>query len=204
MKTRMKVIGAGLVVLSLLTISCAYNGSSAAEETTESTEINTAQMNSIESIYDIKVNKLDGSAIDLNDFKGKKMLFVNVASKCGFTPQYAELQQLYDKYNGKLEIFGVPCNQFGGQEPGSSDEIAQFCEKNYGVTFTMLEKADVKGASQHPLYAWLTMKEKNGVMDASIKWNFHKFLVDEEGNLINMYNSRVNPLGEELVDAINK
>jgi len=155
-------------------------------------------------IADFTVTTNRGETLDLATKKGKVLLVVNTASKCGFTPQYAELQQLYDKYNGKLEIFGVPCNQFGGQEPGSSDEIAQFCEKNYGVTFTMLEKADVKGASQHPLYAWLTMKEKNGVMDATIKWNFHKFLVDEEGQLINMYNSRVNPLGEELVDAINK
>ena len=155
-------------------------------------------------VADFQVTTNRGETLDLADKQGKVLLVVNTASKCGFTPQYAELQQLYDKYNGKLEIFGIPCNQFGGQEPGSSDEIAQFCEKNYGVTFTMLEKADVKGASQHPLYAWLTMKEKNGVMDATIKWNFHKFLVDEEGQLINMYNSRVNPLGEELVDAINK
>jgi glutathione peroxidase len=204
MKIRMKVIGIGLLVLSLLTISCAYNGSSASEETAESTETNTTKTKAMESIYDIKVSKLDGSPINLSDYKGKKMLFVNVASKCGYTPQYAELQELYDKYKGKLEIFGVPCNQFGSQEPGSSDEIAQFCEKNYGVTFTMLEKADVKGASQHPLYAWLTMKEKNGLMDATVKWNFHKFLVGEDGELINMFNSRVNPMGSELVDAINK
>lgn len=204
MKMRLKIVGVGLVMLSVLTISCAYNGAEAAESNESVSTEKENVMKSMESIYDIKINKLDGSPLDLNDYKGKKMLFVNVASKCGFTPQYAELQELYDKYNGKLEIIGVPCNQFGGQEPGSSDEIAQFCEKNYGVTFTMTEKVDVKGASQHPLYAWLTMKEKNGVMDASIKWNFHKFLVDEDGELINMYNSRVNPLGEELVDAINQ
>ena len=132
------------------------------------------------------------------------MLFVNVASKCGYTPQYAELQELYDQYSEKLEIFGVPCNQFGGQEPGSDEEIAQFCKKNYGVTFTMLEKVDVKGSSQHPLYSWLTTKEKNGVMDATVRWNFHKFLVDEEGALINMYNSRTNPVGTEMLEAINR
>lgn len=204
MKMRLKIVGVGLVMLSVLTISCAYNGAEAAESNASVSTEKENVMKSMESIYDIKINKLDGSPLDLNDYKGKKMLFVNVASKCGFTPQYAELQELYDKYKGKLEIVGVPCNQFGGQEPGSSDEIAQFCEKNYGVTFTMTEKVDVKGASQHPLYAWLTMKEKNGVMDATVKWNFHKFLVDEDGELINMYNSRVNPLGEELVDAINQ
>lgn len=204
MKMRLKIVGVGLLMLSVLTISCAYNGAEAAESNESLSTEKENVMKSIESIYDIKINKLDGSPLDLNDYYGKKMLFVNVASKCGFTPQYAELQELYDKYKGKLEIIGVPCNQFGGQEPGSSDEIAQFCEKNYGVTFTMTEKVDVKGASQHPLYAWLTMKEKNGVMDATVKWNFHKFLVDEDGELINMYNSRVNPLGEELVDAINQ
>lgn len=204
MNYRLKIIGTGLVVVALLSFSCAHNGSSATEEIVESTESNTSNMNTIESIYDIKINKLDGSPIDLNDYKGKKMLFVNVASKCGFTPQYAELQELYDKYKGKLEIFGVPCNQFGGQEPGSSDEIAQFCEKNYGVTFTMTEKVDVKGASQHPLYAWLTKKEKNGLMDATVKWNFHKFLVGEEGELVNMFDSRTNPMGTELIDALNQ
>lgn len=202
---RIKVLGVGLVLLSILTISCAYNGSNAAEDSTNSvpTENIDTTMKAMTSIYDIKINKLDGSPIDLSEYKGKKMMFVNVASKCGFTPQYEELQKLYDKYKDKLEIFGVPCNQFGGQEPGTSDEIAQFCKKNYGVTFTMTEKVDVKGASQHPLYAWLTSKELNGVMDAKVKWNFHKFLVDENGELINMYDSRTNPLGTEIIDAIN-
>lgn len=162
------------------------------------------QTTSTASIYDIKINKLDGTSLDLSSFKGKKILFVNVASECGFTPQYADLQKLYEEHSDKVEIIGVPCNQFGGQEPGEASEIAQFCERNYGVTFTITEKVDVKGDDQHPLYAWLTSKEKNGVMDATVKWNFHKFLVNEEGELIQMYGSRVNPLDDELLSEILK
>lgn len=202
MSIRNKISQVGLISLSILTISCVFIESG--EKELLNNKNDKKKMSISESIYNIKVNKLDGTSLDLKEFKGKKMLFVNVASKCGYTPQYAELQELYDQYSEKLEIFGVPCNQFGGQEPGSDEEIAQFCKKNYGVTFTMLEKVDVKGSSQHPLYSWLTTKEKNGVMDATVKWNFHKFLVDEEGALINMYNSRTNPVGAEMLEAINR
>ena len=202
MSIRKKISQVGLITLSILTISCVFIESG--EKELLNNQNDNKEMSKTESIYNIKVNKLDGTSLDLKEFKGKKMLFVNVASKCGYTPQYAELQELYDQYSEKLEIFGVPCNQFGGQEPGSDEEIAQFCKKNYGVTFTMLEKVDVKGSSQHPLYSWLTTKEKNGVMDATVRWNFHKFLVDEEGALINMYNSRTNPVGTEMLEAINR
>ena len=202
MSIRKKISQVGLITLSILTISCVFIESE--EKELLNNQNDNKEMSKSESIYNIKVNKLDGTSLDLKEFKGKKMLFVNVASKCGYTPQYAELQELYDQYSEKLEIFGVPCNQFGGQEPGSDEEIAQFCKKNYGVTFTMLEKVDVKGSSQHPLYSWLTTKEKNGVMDATVRWNFHKFLVDEEGALINMYNSRTNPVGTEMLEAINR
>ena len=202
MTIRKKISQVGLISLYILTISCVFIESG--EKELLNNQNDKKKMSTSESIYNIKVNKLDGTSIDLKEFKGKKMLFVNVASKCGYTPQYAELQELYDQYSEKLEIFGVPCNQFGGQEPGSDEEIAQFCKKNYGVTFTMLEKVDVKGSSQHPLYSWLTTKEKNGVMDATVRWNFHKFLVDEEGALINMYNSRTNPVGTEMLEAINR
>ena len=108
------------------------------------------------SLYSIEINSLDGNTIDLNDYKGKYILFVNVASECGFTGQYADLQKLYDTYQDKLMVIGVPCNQFGSQEPGSADQIQSFCSKNYGVTFLMTEKIDVKGDNQHPLYKWLT------------------------------------------------
>jgi len=150
-------------------------------------------------IYNIKLKNLNGEELQLNDFKGKKILIVNTASKCGFTPQYEDLQKLYIKYGDKLEIIGVPCNQFFKQEPGTADEIATFCQKNYGVTFTMLEKANVKGKSQNELYKWLTQKELNGVKNATVKWNFHKFLLDENGKLLADFGSSVNPLSEEIV-----
>lgn len=150
-------------------------------------------------IYNIKLKNLNGEELQLNEFKGKKILIVNTASKCGFTPQYEDLQKLYIKYGDKLEIIGVPCNQFFKQEPGTADEIATFCQKNYGVTFTMLEKANVKGKSQNELYKWLTQKELNGVKNATVKWNFHKFLLDENGKLLADFGSSVNPLSEEIV-----
>ena len=130
------------------------------------------------SIYNIKINNIDGNPIDLNTYRGKFILFVNVASECGFTGQYEDLQKLYDTYQDKLMVIGVPCNQFGGQEPGSAKTIQSFCKKNYGVTFLITEKVDVKGKNQHPLYEWLTNKDLNGVENTSVKWNFHKYLVD--------------------------
>ena len=130
------------------------------------------------SLYDIKINAIDGTPIDLNNYKGKYLLFVNVASECGFTGQYEDLQKLYDTYQDKLMVIGVPCNQFGGQEPGTSESIQSFCKKNYGVTFLITEKVDVKGKNQHPLYQWLTDKDLNGVENTSVKWNFHKYLVN--------------------------
>jgi glutathione peroxidase len=156
----------------------------------------------VESIYNIEINDLEGNPIDLNDFKGKKILFINVASKCGFTPQYEGLQKLHDQYGDKVVLIGVPCNQFGKQEPGSHEEIAAFCEKNYGVTFLMTEKVDVKGDDQHALYSWLTQKAKNGNQDSSVKWNFQKYLVDEEGRLLDIFSSRVKPLDEEITSKL--
>ncbi len=154
------------------------------------------------SLYDIEINSIDGQKINLENFKGKKILFVNVASKCGYTPQYKDLQALNDKYGDKLTIIGVPCNQFGGQEPGTSEEIVSFCEKNYGVTFLMTEKVDVKGDSQHPLYKWLTTKSENGLEDSNVKWNFQKYLVDEEGNLISYFSSGVNPMSDDILSLL--
>lgn len=139
------------------------------------------------SLYDISINSLTGEPIDLSSFKGKKILIVNTASECGFTGQYEGLQELYNTYKDKLVVIGVPCNQFGGQEPGTASEIQSFCKQNYGVTFLMTEKVDVKGENQHPLYKWLTSKELNGVSSSSVKWNFQKYLIDEKGNLIDYY-----------------
>ncbi len=150
------------------------------------------------SIHKFKVPSIDGGTIDFSKFKGKKILVVNTASKCGYTPQYADLEKLYEQYKSKLVIVGFPANNFGAQEPGTNAEINAFCQKNYGVTFTMAEKVSVKGDDTHPLFKWLTSKAENGVMDAEIKWNFTKFLLDEKGQLINVYPSKVNPLDEEI------
>ncbi len=154
-------------------------------------------------VYNFKVTALDGSTIDFAKFKGKKILIVNTASECGYTPQYADLQKLADSYKSKLVVIGFPANNFGGQEPGSNAEIKEFCKKNYGVTFQIAEKVSVKGDDIHPLFKWLTNKSENGVMDAEIKWNFTKFLLDEKGQLIAVFPSKVNPTSEEVTKLLN-
>lgn len=154
-------------------------------------------------IYDIEIEDISGTKIDLTDFQGKKILFVNVASECGFTSQYKDLQQLHEDYKDKLVIIGLPCNQFGGQEPGSEQQIMSFCERNYGVEFLMTEKIDVKGKNQHPLYAWLTKKEINGVKDSSVKWNFQKYLVDENGRFVDYYLSMTKPMSSKITKHLN-
>jgi len=156
----------------------------------------------INSIYDISITSLEGKTIDLNDFKGKKILFVNVASKCGFTSQYKNLQKLHDTYGEKVEIIGIPCNQFGSQEPGSAAEIKEFCTKNYGVSFLMSEKSQVKGANQHPLYKWLTNKSENGIKDSNVSWNFQKYLVDENGKLMQVFKSGVSPMDASITSLL--
>lgn len=152
----------------------------------------------VETIYDIEIKGLNGKPINLHEFKGKFILFVNVASKCGFTPQYKDLQNLYNHYKDKLEIIGVPCNQFGSQEPGNANDIEAFCEMNYGVNFTITEKTNVKGKDKHPLYAWLTEKVNNGVKNSNVKWNFQKYLIDPNGNLIDYYFSITNPMSSKI------
>src|ERR1700704_3032658 len=149
-------------------------------------------------IYSFKIKGLDGSTIDFSKFKGKKILVVNTASKCGFTPQYESLEKLYEKYSDKLVIVGFPANNFGQQEPGNNVEIKEFCQKNYGVTFPMAAKVSVKGDDIAPIFKWLTSKDLNGVMDAQIKWNFTKFLLDENGVLVAKFDSKVNSLGPEI------
>jgi glutathione peroxidase len=154
------------------------------------------------SIYDFEFKTLQGELIPLNEFKGRKMLIVNVASECGFTPQYKELQALYDKYGSKVVVLGFPANDFGGQEPGSNEEIATFCERNYGVQFPVFQKIEVTGPNTHPLYKWLSDKSLNGVTDEAPTWNFCKYLIDENGNLVKFFPSKVAPLSAEIVDAI--
>lgn len=149
-------------------------------------------------IYDIEMNSLQNNPIQLSDFKGKHILFVNVASKCGFTPQYKDLEQLHQKYKDNLVVIGVPCNQFGKQEPGNADEIEEFCQVNYGVSFLITEKVDVKGANQHPLYTWLTSKDLNGKKSSSVKWNFQKYFISPEGEFIDYFFSITKPTSSKI------
>ena len=159
-------------------------------------------VNNLDSIYDIKINNITGEPIELSDFKDKYLLFVNVASKCGFTDQYKDLQELHEKYKDDLIIVGLPCNQFGNQEPGNEEEISQFCQINYGVTFLLTEKIEVKGNTQHPIYKWLTDKNLNGVKSSTVRWNFQKYLLDPSGNLIDYWYSITNPLSKKIIKHI--
>ena len=162
----------------------------------------TMSVQSKENIHNISIKDIDGNLIELSSFKGKYILFVNVASNCGFTKQYADLQALYQKYMNDLVIIGLPCNQFGAQEPAREEEIKQFCTKNFGVSFILTEKIDVKGNNISNLYAWLTDKKYNGVLNSSVKWNFQKYLVDRDGELINYFYSNTNPLSNKITSLI--
>jgi glutathione peroxidase len=148
-------------------------------------------------MHHISINKLDGKPLLWDQFKDKKLLFVNVASECGFTPQYAQMEELYGLYKDKLEVIGVPCNDFGNQEPGDANEIKAFCDRNFGVTFTITEKVSII-SNPHPLYAWLTQKSLNDVSDNTVAWNFHKFLVDEDGKLLGSFASDVLPIDPQI------
>ena len=171
------------------------------------------------SIYDFKVAGLDGTDIDFSAYKGKKIMIVNTASECGNTPQYKDLEALYEKYKDKLVIVGFPANNFGGQEPGSNEQIKAFCTKNYGVTFPMAEKISVKGDDIHPLYKWLVDQSKElakavpadnskdlvwkKFLSDPVIWNFTKFLIDENGKLIAVFHHKANPMGEEILKYLN-
>src|SRR5699024_2467589 len=153
-----------------------------------------------QSIYQFTVKDINGEDFDFADLKGKKILIVNTASKCGFTPQYEVLEDLYQNYkDDNFVIVGFPSNDFGKQEPGSDEEIATFCQENYGVTFPMMSKISVKGMNEHPIYEFLTEKDKNGVKDSQVKWNFQKYLIDENGHLDKVYESRVVPDDPKIV-----
>jgi glutathione peroxidase len=189
-----------VVVIATALFACAV-------QTNDSPAINHASAKTeaaviAKSIYDFKVEALDGGTIDFAKYKGKKILVVNTASKCGYTPQYEGLEKLYEKYQDKLVIIGFPANNFGGQEPGTNTEIKEFCKKNYGVTFPMAAKVSVKGDDTAPIFKWLCSKTENGVLDAEIKWNFGKFLLDENGHLITYFPSKVEPMSEELTSKL--
>ena len=154
--------------------------------------------------YSFKVKTLDGGTFDFSTLKGKKVMVVNTASKCGFTPQYKDLETLYTKYEGdNFVIIAFPANNFGHQEPGTNAEIKEFCSKNYGVTFPMMDKISVKGDDMNAVYQWLTSKSKNGVMDSEVKWNFQKYLIDENGNLKDVVYSKESPLSDRIVAWIS-
>lgn len=158
---------------------------------------------SMKTLYDFKCKTIEGQDFDLSKLKGKKVLVVNTASKCGFTPQYADLEKLYKQYGGdKFTIIGFPANNFGHQEPGTNDSIKSFCTRNYGVTFQMMQKISVKGDDIDPLYKWLTSKSENGVLDAPVEWNFQKFMIDENGNVVGVAMSPEKPDCDKIVNWI--
>lgn len=178
----------------------------ACNETTKNSQTtNNLTENTMEktSIYDFKVKDLSGNDFDFSTLKGKKIMIVNTASECGLTPQYEQLQALYNKYNDRnFVIIGFPANNFGAQEPGTNEEIGAFCKKNYGVTFPMMEKISVKGDDMHEIYQFLTQKAKNGFADSNVEWNFQKYLIDENGQLINVYSPRTLPNDKEIITWI--
>lgn len=154
-------------------------------------------------LYSFSVTDISGEQFNFSSLKGKKIMIVNTASECGYTPQYEQLEQLYEAFKNKnFVIVGFPANNFGAQEPGSNKEIASFCKKNYGVTFPMMSKISVKGDDQAPIYKYLTSKELNGVMDSEVKWNFQKYLIDEKGVLVKVYPSKTSPMDQEIIDWI--
>jgi len=155
------------------------------------------------SIYDFKIQALDGSTIDFSKFKGKKILIVNTASHCGYTPQYEGLEKLYEEHKGNLVIVGFPSDNFGGQEFKDNDSISAFCKKNFGVTFPLTTRVDVKGDGATPVFKYLCHKDENGVLDATISWNFNKFIIDENGKLLQHFDSKVTPDSPELLKYIN-
>jgi glutathione peroxidase len=155
--------------------------------------------------YDFKVKTLEGQEFDFSSLKGKKVMVVNVASKCGLTPQYKDLEEVYEKYQSdNFVIIGFPANNFMNQEPGTATEIRKFCTDNYGVSFPLMEKISVKGDDMHPVYQWLTSKSKNGVSDSEVSWNFQKYLIDEKGNLIEVIPPKEKPTSDKVIAWISE
>ncbi len=154
---------------------------------------------SMKTIYDYSFTAMNGKTISIGEFKGKKLLLINVASKCGFTSQYEGLQKLHENYGDRIVLIGFPANNFGSQEPGSNEEIVNFCKANYGVTFLMAEKISVTGDDQHPIYKWLTTKTLNGWNDLAPKWNFYKYLISENGELLKVFPSQTKPLSDDVI-----
>ena len=188
----------------ILLWSCQNNAQSSTATAITNYNENMNTETKVETIYQFRVKDLYGKEFDFATLKGKKILVVNTASECGLTPQYKDLEAIYEKYKDKnFVIVGFPANNFGSQEPGSNEEIAKFCEKNYGVTFPMMSKVSVKGKDMTEIYQFLTQKGKNGLQDSEVEWNFQKYLINEEGRLVKVLSPRVLPTDDEIVGWIN-
>ncbi|SFL39841.1 glutathione peroxidase [Porphyromonadaceae bacterium KH3CP3RA] len=193
------------IVLILIFTAIQGNGQGRQNQPLQTAESagNNQNMEARKTLHDFTVKDIDGNDFSLASLKGKKVLVVNVASKCGLTPQYEQLQELYEKYRHlNFVVIGFPANNFMGQEPGSNLEIKEFCTANYGVTFPMMEKISVKGKDQAPLYKWLTKKSENGVMDQKVTWNFQKFMIDEEGHLVDVVMPKESPMSDKILNWI--
>ncbi len=188
--------------VSIAAMQCTYAQRTTKPNQPKLTKAKPATKMTTTNAYSFELTTIDGAPLNLAQYKGKKILIVNTASACGYTPQYEALEKLYKQYSNKLVVVGVPANNFGGQEPGTNSEIKGFCTKNYGVTFPLTSKVDVVGANAHPLFSWLTNSAVNGGINATIKWNFTKFLIDEQGNLIANYPSSVAPLDNAIVSKL--
>jgi len=190
-----------ILILALLAVSCNLENK-VTDESVSASLLTIDDLIMPKNFHEFRLKNIDGEEVDFSQYKGKKVLLVNVASKCGYTSQYAELQELHEKYGDKITVLGFPANNFGGQEPGSEEEIKTFCSENFGVTFPMFEKISVKGVDKHPLYRWLSDKDMNGWNDKEPAWNFSKYLVDEDGKLVEFYPSAVSPMDEKIVKHI--
>ncbi|HSJ69920.1 MAG TPA: glutathione peroxidase [Anditalea sp.] len=191
-----------ILLLALLAMSCNVENK-VTDESVSASMLTIDDMIMPKNFHEFKLKNIDGEEVDFAQFKGKKVLLVNVASKCGYTSQYAELQELHEKHGDKITVLGFPANNFGGQEPGTEEEIKTFCSENFGVTFPMFEKVSVKGVDKHPLYRWLSDKDLNGWNDKEPAWNFSKYLLDEEGKLVDFYPSAVSPMDEKILSHLS-
>ena len=190
-----------LSFLLLFTSACGNAGKIAQRPDNNPMEKQTV---STTSFYQLSATLLDGAPVSMEQFKGKKIVVLNVASKCGYTPQYADWEAFYEKNKEKVVVLGFPCNQFMGQEPGNAEQIAEFCQKNYGVSFPMFEKVDVKGADQSAVYKWLTDPAQNGWNSEAPSWNFCKYLINEKGELVSFFASKITPDNPEFQKALEK
>lgn len=190
-------------MLSMIFIlsACQDSASNTLESDAMATETTSNPNAQVSDFYGFQAKTLDGKNVDFSQYKGKKVLVVNTASECGYTPQYAELQQLHEQHGNEVVVLGFPANNFGGQEPGSNEDIASFCQKNYGVTFPVFEKVSVVGEDKHPLYVWL---QKQSPSQEEPNWNFCKYLLNEDGEVVAFFPSKAKPMGEEVLAAIQK